>query len=125
MRRFVENPTDFAAECVRQKGRCAVLRENFLFLDSGNELDAVDQLQKKCGHVVIIPDTSGKARAWLYHTSCQRMTDAVGQIFRDHLGAPARLPQAPSEMTLGELHRRCVAIPYDHCRATVADFGFK
>lgn len=123
MRRFVENPTDFAAECVRQKGRCAVSRENFLFLDDGNELAAVDQLQKKCGHVVIIPDAAG--RAWLYHTSCQRMTDVLSQIFENALGAPARLPQATPEMTLGELQRRSLAVPYDRCRAKVAAFGLK
>jgi hypothetical protein len=123
MSKFVENPTDFAADCVRRNGQCAVVRENFLFLDDGNEFAAVNQLQRKCGHVVIIPDTAGKGHAWLYHTSCQRMTDVVGQIFRDHLGAPASLRHAAPEMTIGELYRRRVTISYDHCRAKVAGFG--
>lgn len=124
MSRFVENPTDFAADCVRQNGQCAVLRENFLFLDDGDEFAAVNQLQRKCGHVVIIPDASTEGRALLYHTSCQRMTDAVSQIFQGHLSAPASLPpHASSEMTMGELYRRRVAISYDHCRAKVEGFG--
>ncbi len=124
MSRFVENPTDFAADCVRQNGQCAVVRENFLFLEDGNESAAVNQLQRKCGHVVIIPDASAKGRALLYHTSCQRMTDAVSQIFQGHLSAPASLPHASSEMSMGELYRRRVAISYDHCRAKVEGFGF-
>lgn len=123
MNAFVENPTDFAAECARLKGRCPVSPANFVFLDEGDELAAVDRLQRKCGSVVIIPDPSG--RALLYHTSCQRMTDLVRQIFEDELGAPARLPHADREMTLGELHRRRVAASYAHCRAKVADFSFK
>jgi hypothetical protein len=121
---FVENPKDFSAQCTCQGGRCAVDRENFLFLDDGNELAAVGRLQTKCGHVVIIPDSSGDAHALLYHTSCRRMSDVVSQIFRDALGAPASLPQASPEMTLGALYRRRVAISYDHCRAKVESFGF-
>ena len=125
MSQFVENPTDFSPECRLQDGRCAVVRENFLFLDDGTELAAVDRLQWKCGYVVIIPDTSYKGTALLYHTSCQRMTDVVRLIFQDCLEAPVGLPQYASEMTLGELHRRCVTISYDDCRARVDDFGFQ
>lgn len=124
MSRFVENPTDFAADCVRQEGQCAVVQENFLFLDDGDEFAAVDQLQRKCGHVVIIPDASADGRALLYHTSCQRMTDAVSQIFQGHLGAPTSVPHASSEMMIGELYRRRVAISYDRCRAKVEGVGF-
>ncbi len=120
MTRFVENPTDFAVDCVRQDGRCAVVRENFLFIDHGNELLAVDQLLRKCGHVVIIPDGS---QALLYHTSCQRMSDAVSQIFQGCLGAPTGLPHTSQEMTVGEFFCRTVAMPYDRCRATVESFG--
>ena len=125
MSRFVENPTDFSADCWRQKGRCAVVRENILFLDDGNELAAVDRLQWKCGYVVIVPDMSYKGKALLYHTSCRRMTDVVKRIFRDCLEAPVSLPQHASEMTLGELHRRCVTISYDDCRVRVEGFGFQ
>ena len=82
MSQFAENPTDFSAECRRQDGRCAVVRENVIFLDGGTELDAVDHLQWRCGYVVIIPDMSYKGKALLYHTSCQRMTDVVKLIFQ-------------------------------------------
>jgi hypothetical protein len=125
MSQFVENPTDFSAECQRQNGRCAVVRENVIFLDSGTELDAVDRLQWKCGYVVIIPDMSYEGKALLYHTSCQRMTDVVQQIFRDCLEAPVSLPQHASEMSLGELQRRSVTLSYDDCRARVDGFGFQ
>jgi hypothetical protein len=102
-----------------------VVRENFVFLDDGNELAAVDHLQCKCWYVVIIPDMSHKEKALLYHTSCQRMTDAVKQIFQGCLEAPVSFPQAASEMTLGEMHRRCVTISYDDCRVRVKGFGFQ
>ncbi len=125
MSQFVENRTDFSAECMRQNGRCMVVRENILFLDDGKELDAVDRLQWKCGHVVIVPDTSYKGKALLYHTSCQRMTDVVKQIFDDCLEAPVSFPQRASEMTIGELHRRCVTISYDDCWVRVEGFGFQ
>ena len=125
MSQFVENPTDFSADCLRQAGRCAVVRENFLFLDDEKELAAVDHLQWKCGHVVIVPDVLYKGRALLYHTSCQRMTDVVKQIFADCLEAPVSLPQHESEMTLGGPHRLCVTISYDNCRARVDDFDFQ
>jgi len=123
--RFVQNPTDFSAECPRQNEPCAVVRENVLFLDDGNEFAAVDRLQMKCGYVVIVPDTSAGDRALLYHTSCQRMTDAVTQIFQDCLEAPVSLPQYASEMSLGELHRHRVTVSYDDCRARVNDFDFQ
>lgn len=125
MSQFVENPTDFSAECRRQNGRCRVVRENVIFLDEGTELAAVDRLQWQCGYVVIIPDTSRNGGALLYHTSCQRMSDAVNQIFQDCLEAPIRLPQSASEMSLGELRRRGVTISYDDCRARVDDFDFQ
>jgi hypothetical protein len=125
MSQFVENPTTFSAECRRQNGQCKVVRENILFLDDGKELAAADHLQSNCWCVVIIPDRSYKGTALLYHTSCQRMTDVVKQIFRDCLEAPVSLPQRPSEMTLGELHRRCVTISYDDCRARVEGFDFQ
>ena len=125
MSQFVKNPTDFSAECQRENGQCSVVRENVLFLDDGDELIAVDRLQWRCGYVVIIPDMSYKGKALLYHTSCQRMTDVVNQIFQDCVEAPVSLPQHQSEMTLGELHRRCVSISYDECKVRVEDFGFK
>jgi len=122
---FVENSVQFAAECVRKKGQCRVVRENILFLDDGKELAAVDLLQRKCGHVVIIPDASFKQKkAVLYHTSCDRMTDVVNQIFRDCLESAESLPQLNSEMTLGELHRQRVTISYADCRARVEGFRF-
>lgn len=124
MNRFVQNSTDFAADCARTKGQCTIAREDILFLDDGKELAAIDYLQRRCGNVVIIADTSNKAQAWLYHTSCERMTDVVKQIFQDHLEAPASLPQAASEMTVGELHRRRIDISYDDCRAKVDGFNF-
>jgi hypothetical protein len=34
---------------------------------------------------VIIPDMSCEGQALLYHTSCQRMTDVVTQIFQNCL----------------------------------------
>jgi hypothetical protein len=125
MSQFVKNPTDFSAECLRENGQCTVVRENVLFLDNGDELVAIDRLQWRCGYVVIIPDMSYKGKALLYHTSCQRMTDVVNQIFQDCLEAPVSLPQHHSEMSLGELHRRCVSIPYDECKVRVEGFGFK
>ena len=70
MDRFAQNPSDFSAECGRQQGPCAVVRENVLFLDDGNELAAVDRLEMKCGYVVIVPDRSAANGALLYHTSC-------------------------------------------------------
>lgn len=124
MSRFLKNPTDFAADCACQNGQCEIFRESFLFLDDANELAAVSQLQTKCGFVVIIPDASRKERALLYHTSCQRMTDAVKQVFENHLEEPASLQQGASEMTIGELYRRGVTISYDHCKAKVASFDF-
>jgi hypothetical protein len=124
MTRFIENSTDFAAECACQGGSCNIDRNNFLFVDDGSELTAVSKLQSKCGHVVIIPDSSGGQQALLYHTSCRRMSDVVSQIFLEALGAPSSLPQASAEMTLGALYRRSVTLPYDRCRAKVDDFGF-
>jgi hypothetical protein len=125
MNQFVDSPVHFAADCVRQNGRCLVVRDNFLFLEDGKELAAVDYLQKKCGHVVILPDASNEGNALLYHTSCARMTDVVNKIFPDCLEAPMSLPQAASEMTVGELHRHRVTIPFNDCRTRVEGFGFQ
>ena len=125
MSQFVQNPTDFAMDCLRHDGRCTVVRENILFLDEGNELAAVGHLRWKCECVAIIPDMSHKRKALLYHTSCQRMTDVVKQIFHDCLEAPVSLPQRASEMTVGEMHRRGVTISYDDCRARVEGFDFQ
>ena len=125
MNQFVKNPTDFSEACRLHDGQCEVVRENILFLDDGEELDAVDNLQRKCGSVVIVPDPSQEGQALLYHTSCQRMTDAVKQIFEERLEAPVRLPQHVAELSLGELHRRAVALSYDDCRARVEAFGFQ
>jgi hypothetical protein len=124
MSHFVTNPINFSVECVREDGQCMVVIDNILFLDDGEESAAIAYLQEKCGHVVIIPDTSNKGQVLLYHTSCQRMTDVVNQIFQDSLEAPASLPQHFSEMTVGELHRRCVTIPYDDCKVRVQAFSF-
>lgn len=125
MSQFVENPTDFSADCRWTNGRCTVVRENIVFLDDGDELAAVDRLQSKCEYVVIVPDMSDKGKALLYHTSCQRMTDVVRQMFQDCLEAPVSLPQHAPEMSLGELHRQRVTISYDDCRARVEGFDFK
>ena len=125
MNQFIQNSTDFSAECLHQNGQCMVTRENILFLDDGEQRDAVNDLQLKCGHVVIIPDMSRKGKALLYHTSCQRMSDVVKQIFQDCLEAPVSLPECDSEMTLGELHRQCVTISYDECREKVKGFVFQ
>jgi len=121
---FVTNPTEFSAECARESGRCTVDRKNILFLDDGEESGAIAHLRMKCGYVIVIPDASNKDRALLYLTSCQRMTDVVSQIFEGSLEALTSLPQRPTEMTLGELHRRCITMPYDECKARVEHFSF-
>ena len=123
MSQFVKNPIDFSADCARDDGCCAVARENFLFLDDGKEVSAVDYLQRNCGHVVIMPE-AGDACVLLYHTSRQRMTDVVHQIFPDCLDAPVRLPHGYAEMTVGELHRHRVALPYGDCRVRVDGYDF-
>jgi hypothetical protein len=124
MSKFLDNPTHFAADCALQNGQCRIARENILFLDGGNEPAAVDHLQRKCGNVVIIPGPPGSSQSLLYHTSCERMSDVVRQIFKDHLGDPASVPQAASEMMVGEVQRRCVAVSYADCRARVDGFRF-
>ncbi len=125
MNQFVQNPVHFSADCVQKNGRCSIVRHNFVFLDDGQEITAVDYLQEKCGHVVIMPDASCEGRALLYHTSCARMTDVINKIFSDCLEAPVSLPQVVSEMTVGELHCRSVAIPCDDCKERVERFGFQ
>lgn len=124
MSSFQKNPTDFSAVCEREGGECTVERENVLFLDDGAESTAVASLQMKCGYVVITPDPSNPDRSLLYHTSCQRMTDVVQQIFQSNLQAPAGLPQQRTEMTLGEVHRRQIGIPYAECKVKVEEFSF-
>ncbi len=125
MSQFVENSTDFAADCRRHGGRCPVVRENILLLDDGDEFAAVSRLQRKCGYVVIIPDTAHDEKALLYHFSCQRMTDVVKQIFHGCMEAPTSFPQQASEMSLGELYRRGITMPYDDCKARVEAFDFE
>jgi hypothetical protein len=98
--------------------------DNFLFLDDGKEHAAIDYLEKECGKVVLIPDSSNKGQSFLYYTSCERMNDAVNQVFRDHLEAPASVSRLDAEMTLGELHRRRITMSYDECRAKVKGFSF-
>lgn len=124
MSHFAKNPSDFSATCQCRDGECVVSRDNILFLDGGEELAAVDLLQRECGRVVVIPDLSSEEKSLLYHTSCQRMTDVVLQIFEGCLEEPTRLPQYNSELSLGELHRRAVSIPYGDCRARVDGFDF-
>ncbi|NDP47387.1 MAG: hypothetical protein GZ085_03170 [Sulfuriferula multivorans] len=124
MSKYVENPIHFAAACVPTSGQCAIDRENILFLDDGKEHMAIDLLQRKCGSVVIIPDTSNKGQSLLYHTSCDRMTDVVNQLFQDHLEPPASFPQPASEMMVGELQRQCVTLSYDDCKRKVEGFSF-
>ncbi len=124
MSQFAENYPDFSVECQRENGRCLVARENIYFLDGGNELAAVDQVQQKCWYVAIIPDTSFKGHALLYHTGCRRMIDMLKQVFQNCLEEPVGLRQHTSEMTLGELHRRRVTISYRDCRARVKGFSF-
>lgn len=121
---FVENPSDFSAECQRQNGRCEIVRENILFLNDGNQLAAVNHLQWKCGHIVIVPSGSSEGEALLFHTSCQRMTDVIGQIFPDCLNEPERFAQGTSEQSLGEILRRRLTISFDDCRSRVEQFVF-
>ena len=125
MSQFVRNSTNFSAECLRHNGLCKISRENILFLDDGNEQDAVSYLQFKCGHIVVIPVLSNKGNAMLYHTSCQRMTDVVRQIFQDSLKTPVSLPLCNPEMTLGKLYRHSLIISYDDSKARVEGFSFK
>jgi hypothetical protein len=124
MTKFVRNATDFSADCALKNGQCRIARENFLFLKNGDETAAVRELQMKCGHVVIVGDKSRKGKALLYHTSCQRMTDVVSQLFADALGAPASVQGSAGEMTVGDLYRRSVAVSFDTCRAKVKRFAF-
>lgn len=124
MRMYLKNSLDFSADCAHTQGQCVVARENILFLDDGKEHIAIELLQEKCGIVVITPDASNQGQAWLYHTSCDRMTDVVTQIFQDHLQAPTSIHQSDSEMMVGELHRCRIDIAYSDCRARVDGFSF-
>jgi hypothetical protein len=124
MSKYVVNPIQFAADCAQQSGQCTIVRENIFFLDDGKEESAIDLLQRKCGSVVIIPDTSNQGQALLYHTSCDRMTDLVNQLFQGRLEAPVSFPQAASEMMVGELHRQRISLSYDDCKAKVEGFNF-
>jgi hypothetical protein len=124
MSKFIKNSIQFSADCVQDNGLCKVDLDNFLFIDDGKELAAIDRLERECGKVVVIPDSSNKGQAFLYYTSCERMSDAVNQIFQDHLEAPASVSRLDAEMTLGELLRRSVTMSYDDCRAKVKGFSF-
>lgn len=124
MSEFKKNPTDFSALCACLDGECTVARENILFLDDGKESAAVTQLQLKCGNVVIMPDPANPKRSLLYLTSCQRMADVIEQIFQSDLQAATGLPQQSEEMSLGEVQRRSVGIPYAECKAKVGAFSF-
>lgn len=121
---YLRNSTDFSADCSCTNGQCLVARENFHLLDDGKEADAIDFLQRRCGNVVIIPNPSDKAQAWLYHTSCDRMADAVRQIFRGKLDAPTSVHRLDPEMTTGELHRQRIEISIGECRAKIEGFSF-
>jgi hypothetical protein len=122
MGHFAANPTDFSVACAQRAGHCTIARENFRFLDQ--EQAAVSDLQMECGHVVIVPDRSNQGRAFLYHTSCQRMGDLVDQMFGQHLEAPRTLQQHGPEMTLGDLQCQRVDVSVDDCRAIVERFRF-
>lgn len=124
MGKFIQNSISFSADCVQDNGLCKVDLDNFLFLDDGKETAAIDRLERECGKVVLIPDSSNKGQAFLYYTSCERMNDAVNQIFHDHLEAPASVSRLDAEMTLGELHRRRITMSYDECRSKVKGFSF-
>ena len=124
MSTFDKNPTDFSAVCAREGGECTVERDNILFLDDGVESLAVTHLQLKCGNVIITPDPDNPEQALLYHTSCRRMADVVRQIFQTGLQAPESLAQGMSDMSLGEVQRHCVELPYDECKVKVEEFSF-
>ena len=125
MTKYLENPIHFSADCVQEEGRCTITRENVFFLDDGDEVAAVDRLEMRCGRIVVIPDASNRGRAFLYHTSCDRMTDAVNQMLPGCLGAPVDFPQPASELTVGGLYRRQVNVPYGECRTLVERFDFR
>jgi hypothetical protein len=125
MPRFADNPVHFSADCTRHEGRCAVGRRNFLFLADGQEISAIDQLQNRCGYVVLVPDPADRRRTWLYHTSCPRMADVVEQVFSGCLTASQSVPQRGSEMTVGEIHRRGVTLSCADCTARVDRFMFE
>jgi hypothetical protein len=124
MRIYVKNSREFAADCAATDGQCPIAREDIIFLDNDREDTAIGHLQRKCGNVVILRDTVIPTQSWLYHTSCERMTDVARQIFLERLEEPAHIPQPASEMTVGQVHRRRIALPYDECRAKVAAFSF-
>ena len=124
MSNFVRNSPHFAADCVQDNGLCIVAQENFLFLVNGKEDAAIDCLQRDCGKVVLIPDTLDQGQAFLYHTSCERITDVVNQIFQGELEEPVSVSRLDAEQTLGELCRRCVTMPYDDCKLRVEGFSF-
>jgi hypothetical protein len=125
MPRFADNPVHFSADCTRHEGRCAIDRKNFLFLEDGQEISAIDRLQNRCGYVVLVPDSANPRGAWLYHTSCPRMADVVEQVFSGCLSASQSVPQRTSEMSVGETHRRCVTLSYADCIARVNRFAFE
>jgi hypothetical protein len=124
MSNFVQNSTQFAADCAQDNGLCIITPENFLFLDDGKEDAAIDHLQMECGKIVLIPDAVNKGQTFLYHMSCDRITDVVNQIFQDALEESVSIAQADAEQTLGELCRWRVAMPCDECKLKVEGFSF-
>ncbi len=124
MSTFVQNPTHYSADCLIDNGFCTVNLENFLFLDDGKESAAIDQLEKKCGKVVLIPDVLNGENAFLYHTGCERMSDVVSQIFHDSLHSKSSVARLDLEMTIGEIYRQSVAMPYSDCKQKIKSFSF-
>lgn len=124
MSNFVQNSIQFSADCFQNNGLCVITPESFLFLDDAKEDAAIAQLHMECGKVVLIPDALNKGQTFLYHTSCDRITDVVNQIFQDALEELVHISQLDAEQTLGELCRRRVAMQYGECKAKVDGFSF-
>ena len=124
MHLYLQNSIDFSAECASTNGQCEIGRDNILFLNDGREDVAVHHLQIRCGNVVIVPDSSNNRHSWMFHTSCQRMTDAVTQIFEGDLQPPASVARPISELTVGEVQRQGINLSVDECRAKVDSFSF-
>jgi hypothetical protein len=78
----------------------------------------------ECGKVLLIPDAVNKGQTLLYHTSCDRITDVVKQIFQNALEELVCISQLNAEQTLGELYRRRVAMHLDDCKAKIEAFSF-
>ncbi len=124
MGNFVQNSSQFSADCVKDNGLCLITPAHFLFLGDSREDEAIAELQRECGNIVLIPDATNQERTLLYHMSCERITDVVQQIFQDALEAPVTVSHLDAEMTLGELCRRPVVLPYEECRQKVDAYSF-